>query len=93
MPARGRVMPSTDCGDAQPASVLGMLAQIRSFLTVVEEGSLHRAAGAAAHLAASTVASDVVPRTRIGGRSLERMATGVRPRCAAGARLGLAKRL
>jgi len=42
--ASGRVVPSKDCGGAHSAPVFGTLEQIRSFLTVVEEGSLHRAA-------------------------------------------------
>ena len=56
-----------------------MLAQIRSFLTVVEEGSLHRAA---ARLRISQPALSRQMQAlehELGGRLLERMATGVRP--------------
>src|SRR5258707_14913618 len=72
-------MPSKDCGDARSASVFGMLAQIRSFLTVVEEGSLHRAA---ARLRISQPALSRQMQAlehELGGRLLERMSTGVRP--------------
>ena len=56
-----------------------MLAQIRSFLTVVEEGSLHRAA---ARLRISQPALSRQMQAlehELGGRLLERMATGVSP--------------
>src|SRR5260221_13251852 len=56
-----------------------MLAQIRSFLTVVEEGSLNRAA---ARLRISQPALSRQMQAlehELGGRLLERMATGVRP--------------
>ena len=56
-----------------------MLAQIRSFLTVVEEGSLHRAA---ARLSISQPALSRQMQAlehELGGRLLERMATGVSP--------------
>src|SRR5260221_12753730 len=72
-------MPSRDCGDARSASVFGMLAQIRSFLTVVEEGSLHRAA---ARLRISQPALSRQMQAlehELGGRLFERMATGVSP--------------
>src|SRR5260221_3832326 len=72
-------MPSKDCGDARSASVFGMLAQIRSFLTVVEEGSLHRAA---ARLRISQPALSRQMQAlehELGGRLLERMSTGVSP--------------
>jgi DNA-binding transcriptional LysR family regulator len=68
-----------DCGHAQSATVFGMLAQIRSFLTVVEEGSLNRAA---ARLRISQPALSRQMQAlehELGGRLLERMATGVRP--------------
>jgi DNA-binding transcriptional LysR family regulator len=68
-----------DCGDAQSASVFEMLAQIRSFLTVVEEGSLHRAA---ARLRISQPALSRQMQAlehELGGRLLERMASGVSP--------------
>jgi DNA-binding transcriptional LysR family regulator len=56
-----------------------MLAQIRSFLTVVEEGNLHRAA-ARLHISQSTLSRQMqVLELELGGRLLERMATGVRP--------------
>ena len=56
-----------------------MLAQIRSFLTVVEEGNLHRAA-ARLHISQSTLSRQMqVLELKLGGRLLERMATGVRP--------------
>src|SRR6201997_326000 len=79
MPARGRVVPSKDCDDARSASVFGMLELIRSFLTVVEEGSLHRAA---ARLSISQPALSRQMQAlehELGGRLLERMATGVSP--------------
>jgi DNA-binding transcriptional LysR family regulator len=72
-------MPIKDCGDARSASPFGMLAQIRSFLTVVEEGSLHRAA---ARLRISQPALSRQMQAlehELGGRLLERMATGVSP--------------
>src|SRR4029077_11256282 len=72
-------MPSKGCDDALSASVSRMLAQIRSFLTVVEEGSLHRAA---ARLRISQPALSRQMQTlehELGGRLLERMATGVSP--------------
>ncbi len=75
----GWVMPSKDCGDASAASVFGMLAQIRSFLTVAEEGSLHRAA---ARLRISQPALSRQMQAlehELGGRLLERRATGVSP--------------
>ena len=79
MPARGRVMPSKDCDDARSASVFGMLAQIRSFLTVVEEGSLHRAA-AKLRISQSALSRQMQAlEHELGGRLLERMATGVSP--------------
>jgi DNA-binding transcriptional LysR family regulator len=56
-----------------------MLAQIRSFLTVLEEGSLHRGA---ARLRISQPALSRQMQAlehELGGRLLERMATGVRP--------------
>src|SRR5260221_3869187 len=56
-----------------------MLDQIRSFLTVVEEGSLHRAA---ARLRISQPALSRQMQAlehELGGRLLERMATGVSP--------------
>jgi LysR family transcriptional regulator, benzoate and cis,cis-muconate-responsive activator of ben and cat genes len=55
-----------------------MLEQIRSFLTVVEEGSLCRAA-ARLHISQSTLSRQMqVLELELGGRLLERMATGVR---------------
>ena len=72
-------MPSKDCDDARSASVFGMLEQIRSFLTVVDEGSLHRAA---ARLRISQPALSRQMQAlehELGGRLLERMATGVSP--------------
>src|SRR5258707_8388201 len=72
-------MKSTDCGDRRSASVFGMLEQIRSFLTVVEEGNLHRAA-ARLHISQSTLSRQMqILELELGGRLLERMATGVRP--------------
>jgi DNA-binding transcriptional LysR family regulator len=56
-----------------------MLQQIRSFLTVVEEGNLHRAA-ARLHISQSSLSRQMqVLELELGGRLLERMATGVRP--------------
>src|SRR5246127_3543816 len=79
MPARGRVVPSKDCDDARSASVFGMLELIRSFLTVVEEGSLHRAA-ARLRISQSALSRQMQAlEHELGGRLLERMATGVSP--------------
>jgi len=72
-------MPSTDCDDARSASLSGMLERIRSFLTVMEEGSIHRAA---ARLRISQPALSRQMQAlehELGGRLLERMATGVVP--------------
>ena len=56
-----------------------MLDQIRSFLTVVEEGSLHRAA-ARLHISQSALSRQMQAlEHELGGRLLERMATGVSP--------------
>jgi DNA-binding transcriptional LysR family regulator len=56
-----------------------MLEQIRSFLTVVEEGSLHRAA-ARLRISPSTLSRQMQAlEHELGGRLLERMATGVSP--------------
>jgi DNA-binding transcriptional LysR family regulator len=56
-----------------------MLAQIRSFLTVVEEGSLHRAA-ARLHISQPALSRQMQTlEHELGGRLLERMATGVSP--------------
>jgi DNA-binding transcriptional LysR family regulator len=56
-----------------------MLTQIRSFLTVVEEGNFHRAA-ARLHISQSTLSRQIqVLEHELGGRLLERLATGVRP--------------
>ncbi len=72
-------MLSKDCGDAQSASAFGMLAQIRSFLTVVEEGSLHRAA-ARLRISQSALSRQMQAlEHELGGRLLERMSTGVSP--------------
>jgi len=72
-------MLSNDCDDARSASVSGMLEQIRSFLTVVEEGSLHRAA-ARLRISQSALSRQMQAlEHELGGRLLERMATGVSP--------------
>src|SRR3981081_2206466 len=56
-----------------------MLAQIRSFLTVVEEGSLHRAS-ARLRISQSALSRQMQAlEHELGGRLLERMATGVSP--------------
>jgi DNA-binding transcriptional LysR family regulator len=56
-----------------------MLEQIRSFLTVVEEGSLHRAA-AKLRISQSALSRQMQAlEHELGGRLLERMATGVSP--------------
>jgi DNA-binding transcriptional LysR family regulator len=78
-PARGRVMPSRDCGDARSASIFGMLAQIRSFLTVLEEGSLHRAAARLRISQSALTRQMQALEHELGGRLLERMTTGVSP--------------
>jgi len=55
-----------------------MLAQIRSFLTVAQEGNLHRAA-ARLHISQSALSRQMQAlELELGGRLLERMATGVR---------------
>src|SRR5260221_5457812 len=72
-------MPSKDGVDARSASVSRMLHQIRSFLPVVEEGSLHRAA-ARLHISQSALSRQMQAlEHELGGRLLERMATGVSP--------------
>jgi len=56
-----------------------MLAQIRSFITVVEEGSLHRAA-ARLRISPSALSRQMQAlEHELGGRLLERMTTGVSP--------------
>jgi DNA-binding transcriptional LysR family regulator len=56
-----------------------MLAQIRSFLTVVEEGSIHRAA-ARLRISQSALSRQMQAlEHELGGRLLERMTTGVSP--------------
>ena len=56
-----------------------MLLQLRSFLTVVEEGSLRRAAERL-HLSQSTLSRQMqVLEAELGGQLLERTSTGVRP--------------
>jgi molybdenum-dependent DNA-binding transcriptional regulator ModE len=56
-----------------------MLAQIRSFLTLVEEGSLHRAA-ARLRISQSALSRQMQAlEHELGGRLLERMTTGVSP--------------
>ncbi len=56
-----------------------MLAQIRSFLTVVEEGNLHRAAARLRMTQSALSRQMQALELELGGRLLERMATGVRP--------------
>jgi DNA-binding transcriptional LysR family regulator len=68
-----------DCGDALFASLYGMLAQLRSFLVVVEEGSLHRAA-ARLRISQSALTRQMQALEHdLGGRLLERTSTGVKP--------------
>jgi len=56
-----------------------MLLQLRSFITVVEEGSLHRAAERL-HLSQSTLSRQMQAlEAELGGQLLERTSTGVRP--------------
>lgn len=56
-----------------------MLQQLRSFLSVIEEGSLHRAA-ARLRLAQSTLSRQIQAlEHELGGALLERTSTGVRP--------------
>ena len=70
-------MPSKDCVDAGSVSLFRMLEQIRSFLTVVEEGSLHRAA-ARLHISQPALSRQMQAlEHELGGRLLERSATGV----------------
>jgi DNA-binding transcriptional LysR family regulator len=56
-----------------------MLGEIRSFLTVVEEGSLRRAAARLRTSQAALSRQMQALEHELGGRLLERMATGVRP--------------
>jgi len=79
MPAGSRVMRSKDCSNARSASVFGRLVQNRSFLTVVEKGSLHRAA-ARLRISQPALSRQIQAlEHESGGRFLERMATGVSP--------------
>jgi DNA-binding transcriptional LysR family regulator len=56
-----------------------MLSQLRSFLTVIEEGSLHRAA-ARLNISQSALSRQMQAlEDELGGRLLERSTTGVRP--------------
>jgi len=56
-----------------------MLLQLRSFITVVEEGSLHRTAERL-HLSQSTLSRQMQAlEAELGGQLLERTSTGVRP--------------
>ena len=75
MPAGSRVMPSKHCGDARSASVFGMLAQIRSFLTVVEEVSLHRVA-ARLRISQPALSSQMYVRIWTGGSRHTAKGTG-----------------
>jgi DNA-binding transcriptional LysR family regulator len=69
----------TPAGFAKLASVFGMLEQMRSFLTVVKEGSLHRAA-ARLRISPSALSRQMQAlEHELGGRLLERRATGVSP--------------
>ena len=57
----------------------GMLAQLRSFLAVIEEGSLHRAA-ARLNMSQSALSRQMQAlEDELGGRLLERSTSGVRP--------------
>src|SRR5258705_10389926 len=72
-------MPSNDCGDARSAAGFGMSTQIRSVLTVVGEGSPHRAA-ARLRISQSALSRQMQAlEHELGGRLLERMTTGVSP--------------
>src|ERR1700704_3622909 len=56
-----------------------MLIQLRSFMTVIEEGSLHRAEERL-HLSQSTLSRQMQAlESELGGQLLERTSTGVRP--------------
>ena len=56
-----------------------MLVHLRSFITVVEEGSLHRAAERL-HLSQSTLSRQMQAlEAELGGQLLERTSVGVRP--------------
>ena len=56
-----------------------MLVHLRSFMTVVEEGSLHRAAERL-HLSQSTLSRQMQAlEAELGGQLLERTSIGVRP--------------
>jgi DNA-binding transcriptional LysR family regulator len=72
-------MPSQACGDTRSVSLSGMLEEIRSFLTVVEEGSLRRAA-VRLHTSQPALSRQMQAlEHELGGQLLERMSTGVRP--------------
>src|SRR5262245_17247266 len=68
-----------DCGDALFASLLAVLAKLRLFLTVVEEGSLRRAAERL-RISQSAITRQLQALEQdLGGRILERTSAGVRP--------------
>jgi DNA-binding transcriptional LysR family regulator len=69
-----------DCRDALIASRwLAMLLQIRSFLAVLEEGSLHRAA-TRLHISQSALSRQMQAlEHELGGQLLDRSSTGVQP--------------
>ena len=73
-------MPIGDCRDASFASRFWtVLEQLRLFLTILEEGSIRRAA-ARAHISQSAVTRQMqMLEHDLGGRVLERTSAGVRP--------------
>src|SRR5262245_54235335 len=68
-----------DCGDALFASLLAVLAKLRLFLTVVEEGSLRRAAERLRISQSAITRQLQLLEHDLGGRVLERTSAGVRP--------------
>jgi DNA-binding transcriptional LysR family regulator len=70
-------MLSGDCRDAGFASLGSMLTQIRSFLAVVEEGSLHRAAARLSMSQSALSRQMQALEHELGDRLMERTSTGV----------------
>ena len=65
------------CGDARSASPFPMLAQLRSFLVVIEESTLRRAA-VRLHISQPALSRQMQAlEDEVGGRLLERTSSGV----------------
>src|SRR5258707_3477482 len=77
---RLRVMPVSDCRDANFASPFdAVIEKLRLFLVILEEGSLRRAAERL-HISQSAISRPVqLLEHDLGGRVLERTSAGVRP--------------